>query len=297
MNISIDHSIAQALAVAFSATLSVVIFIIFKLIGKRNLYLPAIIVWNYIVCVIVGGLLLSFEGFYSRGSLYQPGLFQIISLGLLFMVTFLLMGRATAKSGAAVSAISSKMSVVIPIAIAMFVWLEPYTLNTIIGVVLAMLAVFMISYQKESSQQFDISLLGVFLGSGFVDAGMGFIKHANYTGWSNLAFAVLTFTGAAISGLVYLIATKQLVALFKLKEGIVGLILGVVNLFSIFAIYQALDFFQNKSAVFFMLNNVSVVVGTFLVGLFFKERFTLRSLVGLSLAILAIFLLGEFIVL
>jgi len=71
-----------------------------------------------------------------------------------------------------------------------------------------------------------------------------------------------------------------------------GFILGLVNLFSIFAIYNALDVYASKTAVFFTLNNVTVVVLSFILGVSLGEKFTKRSLLGLALAVIAIILLG-----
>jgi len=282
----------QWAALAFSAGLSTFIFLIFKWISKRNVNLPSAIVWNYITCVWVGSVLSTKSPVFTIKSLETPGLFPIISLGILFMGTFLFMGKATAKSGAALSAVASKMSVTIPVLVALFVFLEQIRPMGYAGVVLALFAVFLISYQPQSKVVIDRSLLWVFLGSGLVDTGMNLVKHAQYDNWSNLQFAVLTFTGAAITGIVYLFLTKAFKLLWDLKAFLWGSFLGVVNLFSIFAIYNALDVFKSKTAVFFTLNNVTVVLLTFILGLILGERFSKRSMLGLSLAILAILLLG-----
>jgi drug/metabolite transporter (DMT)-like permease len=85
---------------------------------------------------------------------------------------------------------------------------------------------------------------------------------------------------------------KQISALWDRTAFLWGSLLGVVNLFSIFAIYNGIDAFPKKTAVFFTLNNISVVALTFVLGLILGERFSQRSLIGLSLAVLAIFLLG-----
>lgn len=282
----------QWAALAFSAGLSTFIFLIFKWISKRNVNLASTIVWNYITCVWLGSLLSYKSPVFTLNSFQTPGFLPIISLGILFMGTFLLMGKATAKSGAALSAVASKMSVTIPVIFALFVFLEEIKPMGYAGVILALFAVFLISYQPQSKTVIDRSLLWVFLGSGLVDTGMNLVKHAQYVNWSNLQFAVLTFTGAAITGIVYTYFTKTLRALWSLDTFIWGSFLGIVNLFSIFAIYNALDVFKSKTAVFFTLNNVTVVLMTFILGLILGERFSKRSMLGLMLAILAILLLG-----
>ncbi len=280
------------MALGLSAGLSVCIFLIFKWVANRKLFLPAVIVWNYLICVGLGSLFIYDTPVFTQSALQTPGFFPVVSLGILFMITFLLMGRATAKSGAAMSAVSSKMSVVIPVILALGFYSEPISLWGVLGIGLALMAVFLITYQPQAETRLDRSLGWVFLGSGLVDSGLNAVKYAEYAHWGNLQIAVLTFSGAALTGLVYLGIQKQISALWNRNSFLWGSLLGVVNLFSIFAVYNGIDAFPKKTAVFFTLNNISVVALTFILGLVLGERFSQRSLYGLALAVLAIFLLG-----
>ena len=279
-------------ALALSSGLSVLIFLIFKWISKKQVALAPAIVWNYITCVGAGLLFLWGIPTFNLEAIQRPGFFPIVSLGVLFMVTFLLMGIATANSGAALSAVASKMSVSIPVLLALLLFFEKISYWGYAGILLALLAVFFISYQPKTGQAFDRSLIWVFVGSGLVDTGMNVVKHADYNYWNNLQFAVLTFTGAALTGLVYLIVKKEVKTLMNRPSFLWGSFLGIVNLFSIFAIYNALDVYADRTAVFFTLNNVTVVVLSFILGITLGEKFTKRSMLGLALAVLAIILLG-----
>jgi len=69
-------------------------------------------------------------------------------------------------------------------------------------------------------------------------------------------------------------------------------LLGGINLFSIYAIYRALDVFESNSSVFFTVNNVLVVMGSVTVGLVYKEGFNSRKIIGLIAAVFALILLG-----
>ena len=279
-------------ALALSSGLSVLIFLIFKWISKKQVALAPAIVWNYITCVGAGVLFLWGNPVFTPNSMQKPGFFPIISLGILFMITFLLMGMATAKSGAGLSAVASKMSVSIPVLLALIFFFEEISIWGYTGIALALLAVYIISYQPHVGKSFDRSLIWVFIGSGLVDTGMNLVKHADYIHWNNLQFAVLTFTGAAITGLIYLSLKREIKTLLNLHSFLWGFILGLVNLFSIFAIYNALDVYESKTAVFFTLNNVTVVVLSFILGVSLGEKFTKRSFLGLALAVIAIILLG-----
>ena len=215
-------------ALALSSGLSVLIFLIFKWISKKQVALAPAIVWNYITCVGAGVLFLWGNPVFTPNSMQKPGFFPIISLGILFMITFLLMGMATAKSGAGLSAVASKMSVSIPVLLALIFFFEEISIWGYTGIALALLAVYIISYQPHVGKSFDRSLIWVFIGSGLVDTGMNLVKHADYIHWNNLQFAVLTFTGAAITGLIYLSLKREIKTLLNLHSFYWGFILGLV---------------------------------------------------------------------
>jgi hypothetical protein len=103
--------------------------------------------------------------------------------------------------------------------------------------------------------------------------------------------AVLTFTGAAVTGMGYLWYQKELFLLKSLPNFFWGSLLGTVNLFSIFAVYHGLDLFSGRTSLFFTLNNLAVVILTFLVGVLMKDELNNRAYLGLFMAIIALFLL------
>lgn len=286
-----NSHLSQISAVLWSSGLSVIIFLIFKWVSVRSVHLKSVIVWNYITCVVTGLLFTWDQSLFSATNFQIPGFYGVMSLGVLFMITFLLMGKATAVAGAAMSAVASKMSMIIPVVLAILIFSEPFTRFSILGILTAVVAVFLITYKKDSHKSFDWILVWVFLGSGLVDTGLNWVKHSALPPWSNIQFAVLTFTGAALTGLIYLGISREIYRLKSLQNAIWGILLGVINLFSIFAIYHGIDVFKGTTALFFTLNNLAVVVFSFLLGLLFKESFSRQSIFGLFLAIVAILLL------
>src|SRR6056300_419299 len=248
---------AQITALMFSSILSALIFWIFKEMGRRNVKALPVIVMNYLVCMILGNIILGETHLLQPSALTKEGVWPIFILGFLFMVTFLLMAESTRESGASLSAVASKMSMVIPVSSAMVFFNEAISSQLLIGISLALLSVGLITYQSENKGGFSWLLIAVFIGSGGVDLSMNLIKHQNYSGWSNMQFTTLIFF---------------------------GVLLGGINLFSIYAIYHALDMFKSSTSVFFTVNNVLVVMGSVIVGIFYKEAFNLRKIIGLIAA-------------
>jgi uncharacterized membrane protein len=286
---------AQITSLMFSSILSVLIFWIFKEMGRRKGKVLPVIVINYLVCMILGNIILGETHLLKPNTLTKEGVWPIFFLGFLFMVTFLLMAESTHESGASLSAVASKMSMVIPVSTALVLFEEEISTQLLIGISLALFSVGLITYQSENKGGFSWLLIAVFFGSGGVDLSMNLIKHQHYSGWSNMQFTTLTFFGAAVAGLLYMLwqGFKHGFKVKILRKTLFfGVLLGVINLFSIYAIYHALDVFESSSSVFFTVNNVLVVMGSVTIGLIYKEGFNLRKIIGLIAAVFALILLG-----
>jgi drug/metabolite transporter (DMT)-like permease len=227
-------------------------------------------------------------------------------MGLIFVGTFVLMGHSTHKAGASMSAMASKMSVVIPVLVAVVFLGESIGIKGIAGVVLALVSVYLVSSGSSSASasasasvsrvRFDPILLLVFIGSGMVDTGLNLIKYADFKGFNNLQFATITFGGAAVVALMVSVFQLDRWKLFLLQGSSKGLILGVllgaINYFSIVAMYAAIDAYEGKTGVFFTLNNIGVLLLTIILGYFLGEKYKSMTLFGVVFAIIAILLLG-----
>jgi|1048.fasta_scaffold13921_3 drug/metabolite transporter (DMT)-like permease len=283
-----------------SVALSSGIFMVFKAVGRLKLELFPVVVINYLTCFLLGNLLLGSEHVLNSEIIQLPGFFPTASMGLIFVGTFVLMGYSTQKAGASMSAMASKMSVVIPVLVAVIFLGESIGIKGIAGVILALVSVYLVSTGSESGSgsmgRFDPVLLLVFLGSGMVDTGLNLIKYADFKGFNNLQFATITFGGAAVVALMVSVFQLNRWKLFfrqgSFKGIVLGVLLGTINYFSIVAMYAAIDAYQGKTGVFFTLNNIGVLLLTIFLGYFLGEKYNSKTLVGVFFAIIAILLLG-----
>lgn len=291
-----------------SVALSSGIFMIFKAVGRLKIELFPVVVINYLTCFLLGNLLLGSEHVLNMKIMQLPGFFPTASMGLIFVGTFVLMGHSTHKAGASMSAMASKMSVVIPVLVAVVFLGESIGIKGIAGVILALVSVYLVSSGSSSSSsaastsasvsrvRFDPILLLVFMGSGMVDTGLNLIKYADFKGFNNLQFATITFGGAAVVALMISVFQFDRWKLFLLQGSSKGLILGVllgaINYFSIVAMYAAIDAYEGKTGVFFTLNNIGVLLLTIILGYFLGEKYKSKTLFGVVFAIIAILLLG-----
>ncbi len=289
-----------------SVALSSGIFMVFKAVGRLKLELFPVVVINYLTCFLLGNLLLGSDHVLNSEIIQLPGFFPTASMGLIFVGTFVLMGHSTHRAGASMSAMASKMSVVIPVLVAVIFLGESIGFKGITGILLALISVYLVSTGSESRAgsglgsvslgRFDPVLLLVFIGSGMVDTGLNLIKYADFKGFNNLQFATITFGGAAVVALMVSVFQLKSWKLFFLQgssKGILlGILLGTINYFSIVAMYAAIDAYQGKTGIFFTLNNIGVLLLTVFLGYFLGEKYNSKTLFGVFFAIIAILLLG-----
>ena len=173
---------------------------------------------------------------------------------------------------------------------------ESIEIKGILGVILALVSVYLVSAGGDEKVKFNVVLILVFLGSGMVDTGLNLIKYANFQGLNNLQFATITFGGAAVVAMLVSIFQMNKWRVFlseKIFYGVLmGVLLGSINYFSIVAMYEAIDSFEGKTGVFFTLNNIGVLLLTLFLGYFFGEKYKTKTFLGVVFAITAILLLG-----
>ncbi|MDH7448252.1 EamA family transporter [Aquimarina sp. 2201CG14-23] len=274
---------------------SSLILITFKLFVKYNVDTLQAIVVNYIVASISGIIAYS-QPIKIYSVIKSDWFFGTIILGFIFILVFNLMAITTQKNGLSVAAVASKMSVVIPVVFGIVVYKESTGILKIIGILIALIAVYMtsikttdgISIKKENL----IYPLSVFLGGGIIDTSIKFME-TNYV--ANLdvpIFSATIFGFAAIVGILILVyKTVQGTIKISSKNIIAGICLGVPNYFSIYFLIQALRNESMDSSTVFIINNVAILLVSTLVGIiFFSEKLILKNWIGIILAIISILL-------
>ena len=276
-----------------TSTCLVLIFKIFELF-KINIFQA--IVFNYLVATSVGvfftGIATYFDAHTSHNYMAWAA-FQ----GSLFIGLFVIIGITTQTMGVAVASVASKMALVMPVLMGVFLYAEPLSATKIMGLLLALVAVLLCSIKpthgattpEKAGKNWTYPLI-IFVGSGIADSLVGFAQKKILLPNQAAAYTTLTFASAASIGtayLCYLLLTKK--QIFEPKNLIAGIGLGIVNYFSLFCLLQALKLSKMGSAGIFAINNVGIVLFSSLCAyLFFKEKLSKLNLLGVFLAISAI---------
>jgi drug/metabolite transporter (DMT)-like permease len=215
----------------------------------------------------------------------------------LFIGVFYLTALSSQKNGVASTTIASKMSLVIPALLAVYLYNETFSLLKTIGLLMALSAVYLSargSNPESSESGWKLPLL-VFAGAGLVDASIKYTQHVFTDNAGSSGFLSLVFFSAAIIGsFVLLFKKNKSIGGNKFSNIIAGIILGFFNFISLYYMIAALQEFHEDSGKAFIIINSGVVLLNFLLSvILFQEKKNTQSRVGVTLAVAAIIILSQ----
>ncbi len=283
---------------ALSILFSSLIFVIFKLFAIYRVQTIFGIIVNYIVACLVG--LLFFKGDIVYLELIKKPWFPgTLALGVLFILVFNLMAKTSQKLGVSVASVATKMSLAIPVLLGVLLYNEQLGPIKIIGVFLALAAVYFSSVRESRlvirKKELLLPLL-VFLGSGIIDSSIKFLEETAVPPEEFPLFSATVFASAATTGMLFILITAfRSRVRVNYRNLLGGMALGVPNFFSIFFLLRALQNELLNSASIFTINNVAIVMLSTLLGIIlFKEKVSPLNWGGIAMAVVSIFLVALF---
>ena len=286
------------LALILSVLCSTLILVIFKLYAVYRVQTLYAIIVNYITACCTG--LLFYEGTVTvQDILEKPWALGTAALGVFFIVVFNIIAKTSQVAGVSVASVATKMSLVVPVIFGVFLYKERLSPVQVIGILLALAAVYFTSF-KEGSQNISKKTLLLpllaFLGSGLIDALIKYFEEIHLTKEELPIFSAVVFGTAAITGMAFIGANAFKKPIRVNSRNVVGgIALGIPNYFSIFFLVKALQNEHFTSAAIFTINNVAIVMVSTLVGIwFFKESMSIKNWGGIALAVVSIVLVALF---
>ncbi len=280
--------------ITLSVVQSVLILITFKLFDRYRIDNLQAIVVNYIVAGTFGFAISRTE--WTPATLAGfDWFFTALILGVMFICTFFLFALSSQKIGVAVTSVTSKMSLVIPVVAGVFLFGEPLGPLRIAGIIIA-LAAFHLTFSRKGSVTWHaryawIPLL-VFAGNGMVDTTMKYADHHFIRNDLILFLAVVFSTSFLIGSSILIIRLiyKKVTIQWKHIGG--GVFLGMINFGSTYYMLKAISVFE--SSVVFPVTNAAIVGLSGLAGFFgFREKLTWINWLGIVLAVLAILIIAK----
>ncbi|MBI9053165.1 MAG: hypothetical protein JEY96_05075 [Bacteroidales bacterium] len=279
------------------------IYVIFKYLDRFKINTFNVIIINYITAAALG-LLLTKTNPDIFPLLKNAWLPYSIIIGVLFIMMFVVIAKSSQIVGIAITTVSNKMSVIIPIAFSIIIDpLDVLTNFKAVGIILAILAVFLSVYRKRKVE-FDPRNIYLpvilFLGMGLVDSFVKYAQHKYVADDILPIFTVILFAMAAISGLVTKLLRKTpFRELIDKKILLWGIALGISNYGSLYFLIKALNFKNNlgntmDGSIVFGINNLGVIALSVIIGLVvFKEKFLKINWVGIIISFFAIYILSR----
>lgn len=272
-------------SILFSASI-LILFRYFKRFGIDNLQA---IIANYFIASIIG--FVAYENPYTVSDIYTASWFPMaVFLGFIFIGVFFLFALSSQKAGVAVTAVASRMSVVIPVAGGFLLFGEQAGTMKLIGIALALPA-FYLTFKKKQSVKVSLALailpILIFIGTGTNDLLMKYTDHHYLTDDLYLLLATIFLFSMTIGSLVLFFKVYKKQTVLSWKHFLAGLLLGLVNFGSTYYMFRSMTVFE--SSVMFPVLNTGVVSIAALADYFlFGEKLSRTNWIGIFLALIAI---------
>ncbi len=280
---------------AASIVSSTSIYVIFRWAKNYSCRLKTLIAINYLAATILGfGFLLDFN---LRPFFYDNQWIPFgISLGVLYIGMFFLIGLSSQKAGITVTTLANKLSLVFPVFFSLFWFDEPVSEWKIAGIVSAIAAILLALYKKDirrTNLLWFVLPIAIFIGSGFIDSLIKLIQATQISGDQSATFSTFVFFVAFICGTVILFSGGiKNSKLNHFPTILFGVLLGLANFGSLYFILNALNFSRLYSSLVFVLNNMLIVAFSATAGFFiFKEKMNRINIAGLILAFISLYIL------
>ncbi len=272
------------LAIVSSSLVSIVMRISGKYI-KGNLGMLAT---NYVVCVIMSAFYSGFGNLYPKTDGVGFTLGLGVCTGFLYLAGLALTQLNIKKNGVVLSTIFQKLGLIVQVLLSIIIFGERPKLLQVFGIVICIIAVILINFEKEQTViSFKMGLILTLLVSGFCD-GMSKVHEELGNNALSEQFLLYVFGTALILSIILILAKKEPVGVQDIGFGI---LLGIPNYFSCKFLLKALN--TVPAVIAFPTFSVSAVVIVTLAGLLvFKEKLSKKQWIALAIILVALIMLN-----
>ena len=271
------------LAICSSAAISLIMRLSSHKV-RNNVTMLAV---NYLTCLALAAFFTG-GGFFPKDAALPGALGMGIVHGVLYLASFVMFQQSVRRSGVVLSAIFMKLGLLVPMVISVFLFREIPGVLQILGFVLAVAAIVLINFQRNTGASASaVGLLLLLILGGSADA---MSKVFEELGPGHLAeqFLLYTFLTAFLLCLGLVGLKKQR---FTRWELMFGFAIGIPNFFSARFLLAALN--SLDAVIVYPTYSVATILLITLAGTaFFRERLQKRQWVALAIILLALVLLN-----
>lgn len=272
---------------------SILIAHFFKVTEQQKLSTLRVITVNYLIAFPTAFLMYARQ---ERTHTFSSDLIfpmiLAVFVGIIFIYNFFVYSKSVDQNGLGISVAAMRVSLIIPVLLSTFWYLELLTWIQWIGLILVFVVLYLLLPNKESLFDRNTSsgwmLPVLFIMTGIGDASLKVYEREFSELFSKGEFMGIVFFTAFLIGIATVIVKRKWN--FTKKEFLIGACVGIPNLLAATFLIEALE--RMNGAIVFSAVNVLTVLGGTLVGVvFWKDRFTKLQWTGILLTIISILLL------
>lgn len=212
-----------------------------------------------------------------------------IPAGLCFFGSFVLYQQSVKDNGASLSSMAGKMGILLPMVASIVFWQEWPTPLQSVGILLAISAILYINSGPSTHQKIKTSLILLFLVGGLGEFTNKLFQVYGQQNDQSL-FLFIVFATACLLSLIYAFKQTIVIGSSLKKDMLMGLAIGVPNMFSSHFLILALNTIPAAIA-FPAFSAGTILIVALLSRLVFGEKLNNRSMIGLAMTIIALLLI------
>ena len=250
---------------------------------------------NYAACVLLSFLFMNKGVDYFASTSLAPMLGLGVISGVLYLVSFLFLKFNMKHNGIVMASTFMKLGVLIPTLMAIIIFREVPKATQIIGIILSLIAIVLLHFEKEGLQSEKTSgqtnkkvwLLLLLLLSGITDSMANIYEKVGSASVKD-GYLLITFATAFLLTVYFTLTGKEKVSG---KDLLFGLLIGIPNYFSARFLLLALG--EVAAVLVYPMYSVATMITIALAGVFiFKETVSKKKVFALGLIVVALCLLN-----
>ena len=282
------------------------IALLFKYAGMHHLNQYLITVSNYAMATLISTVLIiqnqNIALMDFNNALYLLTFFIGIATGVFFLLSFSVYQKSVKQNGASISGMFAKLGILIPMIISIVIWNEMPSQIQSLGIILAMIAIVIankapkkVTITSKDADSGNVQgrgfsmLIILFVVGGFAEFLNKIFQRLVSLDYKPIFLFVVFATALILSLIQYLRSDNK-----PLKKGqtlIVGIMIGIPNLFASFFLLNALDVFP-AAIVFPAYSAGSILLISILSVILFREKLFKKDLIAIGLTMVSLILLN-----
>lgn len=226
--------------------------------------------------------------FSSEGSFIWAVLVGAIA-GIFFFLSFIYYQKSVRENGVGLSGTFGKLGILIPMIFSIILWNEIPTTLQWTGIALSLVSIIIVnlSFKDLSSKSFNSTLVLLFIFGGMAEFSNKIFQKYSITEYKDL-FLFFVFLVAFLISIYFTIKEKKKVSG---NDILLGIIVGIPNLFSSYFLILALNYI-NTSVAFPIYSAGSILLINLGGFMLFKERLSRKDTFAVIMTLIALILIN-----